>query len=391
MTKDLFLSLINSKTVFLDGATGTQLQAHGMPFGQPTEEWVLQNPDVLKSIQSEYIAAGSDIIYAPTFSANRVKLQNSPLGNNIYETNKQLVSLTKDICANALVAGDVSPIGKMLSMEMNMAECIDVYKEQITALCEAGVDLIVAETMIDIAEARAAVIAARQVCDLPVICTMVFDESMRCTGGTDALTAMVILQSEGVSAFGANCGTGPETMLKLIDTIASKASVPIIAKPNAGMPVIAADGSVSYKMSAGEFAAHSKKLADSGASILGGCCGTSPAHIRELTKAVGTAKRPTQSTPLKALASSLAYCEYSDDLTISEPLDISRDTTELTNAMFMFDESIDVIRLVCTGECDVETVIPELSLYTSKPFWFDISDESILSRAKTVYNGKGVW
>lgn len=297
MTREQLHNLIYNKIIILDGATGTNLQKAGMPIGVCPEQWILEHPDVMVNLQASYIEAGSHIIYAPTFTASRIKLAEYGLEDNIEEMNKELVAISKRAVAKAgyrgYIAGDVTLTGKQLAPmgDLQFEELVDVYKEQIGYIAEAGVDLLVVETMMSLAETRAAVIAAKEVCDLPIIVTMTFNEDGRTLYGTDPETAVNVLQSLGVSAIGANCSTGPEEMCEIIAAMKAVSNVPIIAKPNAGMPELV-DGETIYAMTPEEFAEAGQKLVESGAGILGGCCGTTPQHIAALARVVKSMEPP---------------------------------------------------------------------------------------------------
>lgn len=290
MTQEEFRRLASERIIYLDGATGSNLLKRGMPGGVCPEQWILENRSVLISLQQEYIQAGSNIIYAPTFSANRIKLQEYRLADRIKEINQSLVRLSLEAAENkALVAGDITMTGRQLAPTgtMQFEELTAIYREQITYLAEAGADLLVIETMMSLQEARAALIAAKEVCDLPVLVTMTFEADGRCLFGTDARTAAVTLESLGAAAVGVNCSAGPDKMTSVIQAMAEASTIPIIAKPNAGLPTLGADGGTEYDMSAAVFAQEMKKLAEAGASLLGGCCGSSPEYIRLLLETVG--------------------------------------------------------------------------------------------------------
>lgn len=287
MNRKNFKKLTENKLIYLDGATGSNLMKRGMPSGVCPEKWILDHPDVLIGLQKEYIEAGSNIIYAPTFTANRIKLKEYGLEDQIEEINERLVKLSiRAAAGKALVAGDVTMTGRQLAPMGNMdfEELISVYKEQITLLDRAGVDLIAVETMMSLQETRAALIAAKEVCDLPVIVTLTFDENGRTLYGTDAVTAAITLEKLGAAAVGANCSTGPDKMISLIEQIAEVVEIPVIAKPNAGMPSLNEQGETIYGMEAEAFAQEMKALVKAGAGILGGCCGTTPAHIKRLAE-----------------------------------------------------------------------------------------------------------
>lgn len=291
MNRQEFNTLIKDCPIFLDGATGSNLLKRGMPAGVCPELWIAEHKDVLIALQKEFIEAGSNIVYAPTFSANRVKLKEYGLEGRIRELNLALVAISKEAAGeNAYVAGDITMTGEQLAPigKMDFEELISVYKEQISYLAEAGADLLVIETMMSLQETRAAVIAAKETCDLPILATMTFEADGRTLYGTDAKTAAIVLESLGVSAVGANCSTGPDKMTEIIHNMAEVTSIPIIAKPNAGLPVLNEEGATVYDMEEAEFAEGMKLLIDAGASVIGGCCGTTPSYIAAAKEAVGS-------------------------------------------------------------------------------------------------------
>ncbi len=286
MTREEFKQLIEKKLVFLDGATGSNLQKRGMPNGVCPELWVAENPGVLLQLQKEYVEAGTNILYSCTFGGNRIKLEEYGLADRQEEILTRLVAISREAAAGkALIAGDITMTGEQLSPigKLDFEELVDIYKEQIRYMEKAGVDLLVVETMMSLQETRAALIAAREVCDLPVMVTMTFEADGRALFGTDVLTAAIVLESLGADAFGINCSTGPQQMIPLFEQINSVVSIPLIAKPNAGLPMLDEEGNTVYSMGPQEFAEETKKLWEKGASILGGCCGTTPAHIEALT------------------------------------------------------------------------------------------------------------
>jgi len=301
MTREEFRSITKSY-VYLDGATGSNLVKAGMPSGVCPEQWILENVGIMLELQKKYVAAGTDILYAPTFTANRVKLAEYGLESRLKSMVKKLVAISREAASAAdhpvYVAGDLTMTGEQLRPmgKMELEELIEIYREQIIALQEAGVDLLVVETMMSLAEARAALIAAKEVCDLPVMVTLTFEPDGRTLYGTDARTAAVVLESLGAAAIGVNCSTGPAHMRQLVaDMAACTAEVPIIAKPNAGMPYLDEQGRTCYNMDAEEFAQEMQVLVEAGASILGGCCGTTPEFIRELQENFG--KVPVPGVP----------------------------------------------------------------------------------------------
>ncbi|MBR3835012.1 MAG: homocysteine S-methyltransferase family protein [Lachnospiraceae bacterium] len=291
MDKLLFQKLFEDRIVMLDGATGSNLIACGMPIGVCTEKWILDNPKHLIKLQREYIKSGSNIILAPTFTANRIKLAEYGLSDKVKEINTNLVELSKQAVSlegqRGYIAGDITMTGKQLKPigDLELEELIDVYKEQATALYEAGVDLFVVETMMSLAEARAAVIAIKEVCDLPIMVSLTFNEDGKTLFGSTPEASVVVLQSLGASAVGINCSTGPKEMQTLIKEMLKYAKVPIFAKPNNGKPELI-DGKTSYRMTPEEFAQLGRELVDLGVNAIGGCCGTTPKHISVLKSLV---------------------------------------------------------------------------------------------------------
>ena len=280
-----FEQLATQKILFLDGATGSNLIKRGMPAGVCPEKWILEHQDVFVGLQKEYVEAGSNILYAPTFTANRIKLKEYGLQDEIEAINRGLVALSKEAAGNkALVAADITMTGEQLAPmgKMDFEELISVYKEQISLTCEAGVDLIVVETMMSLQETRAALIAAKEVCDLPVMVTLTFEPNGKTLFGTDAVTAAITLEKLGAAAIGANCSTGPDQMVELIQRISDVVSIPVIAKPNAGLPSLNENGETVYDMNEDDFVKGMRLLLDAGASIIGGCCGTSPSYIKAI-------------------------------------------------------------------------------------------------------------
>lgn len=298
MNKQEFKKFVDSKVVILDGATGSNLQNKGMTSGVCPEKWILNNKEALIELQFEYLKAGTDILYAPTFTANRIKLKEYGLEDKIKEYNHELVKLSKEAISRyelwntnnskrrVLIAGDLTMTGEQLYPfgKLRFEELIDVYKEQISYLVEAGVDLLILETMMSLQECRAAVLAAKETCDLPIMVTLTFGDDNRTLYGTDPETAVIVLQSLGVDAIGVNCSTGPEKMCDILKLMKEYAKVPLIAKPNAGLPKLVG-GNTVFDMEAEEFAEKSKDLINAGANMVGGCCGTTPEHIKLLAEA----------------------------------------------------------------------------------------------------------
>ena len=287
MNREKFAALCRSRPLLLDGATGSNLMKRGMPRGVCTELWIDAHPEILLDLQREYVAAGSDIIYAPTFSANRHTLEREGLGDQVGELNRRLVALSRQAAGGkALVAGDMTTTGIPLEpngpMEYNRLH--EIYREQAAALAEGGADLIVIETMLGIDETAVALEAVREVCDLPVLCSLTVQSDGSAYFGGNCVDAVEELQELGASAAGVNCSCGPEQLVSLVRNMKAVAKIPLLVKPNAGMPAISDDGEAVYPMTAAEFAAHMRVLLEAGANLIGGCCGTTPEFIAEMKR-----------------------------------------------------------------------------------------------------------
>lgn len=299
MTKKEFREFVNKGPIILDGATGTNLMAAGMPIGVCPEAWILEHKEVLLNLQRGYVEAGTNIVYAPTFTGNRIKLEEYGLADRITEINTELVRLSREAVGDkALVAGDMTMTGQQLFPlgELMFEDLVEVYKEQASILDKAGADLFVVETMMSLQECRAAVLAIKEVSDKPVMVTLTYNEDGRTLYGTPPEAAVVVLQSLGVDVIGINCSTGPMEMIEPVKIMAEYATIPILAKPNAGLPELV-DGETVYRMTPEEFAEAGAALVEAGAAIVGGCCGTTPEHIAALTAKV---KGMELITPLKS-------------------------------------------------------------------------------------------
>ena len=274
-----------NRIIYLDGAMGTNLQKRGLPQGVCPEKWLTEHQDVLYKLQTEYVQAGSDILYVPTFTGNRIKLSEYGLEDELDFINKTLTEVSRSVARDSgkdvLLSGDISMTGVQLRPmgPMDFEELVDVYKEQAKSLYEAGVDLITIETMMSLNETRAAVIAIKETCDLPVFATLTFNEDGRTLYGTDPETAAVVLSHLGVDAIGANCSTGPKDMASVIRLMAASCDLPIIAKPNAGIPRLDENGDTVYDNTPENFAEEMSLLTEAGATIIGGCCGTDADYI----------------------------------------------------------------------------------------------------------------
>lgn len=284
MTKQELQDLFQKGPIILDGATGSNLMAKGMPMGVCPEDWIYHHKDAIVSLQKAYVEAGTQILYAPTFTANRIKLAEYGMEDRLEELNRAMVRYSREAAGDrAFVAGDLTMTGRQLYPvgDLMFEDLVDVYKEQVRAILKEGVDLFVIETMMSLQECRAALLAVKETCDLPVMISLTYNEDGRTLYGTSPEIAMVVLEHMGADIVGVNCSTGPLAMIPLVKAILPYADIPIMVKPNAGMPELE-NGETVYKMTPEEFADACEQLVDAGASVVGGCCGTRPDHIKAL-------------------------------------------------------------------------------------------------------------
>ena len=337
--------------LLLDGATGTTLLRAGMPADACVEQWVLDHPDVLMELQKSYAAAGCNVLYAPTFGANRVNLKRHGLEDKVEEYNRRLVALTQEAARGSacLVAGDMSPLGLLTEPfgDATFEELVKVYAQQAAVLKDSGVDLIVCETMTSLTDARAALLAARRT-GLPVFVTLTVDARGRTMSGSPLLPCVITLQSLGAAAVGLNCSTGLTGMDEWLEDVLPYAAVPLIAKPNA----MAKDAvGFDQNLDPAQFAAGMEALLDAGASIVGGCCGTTPAHLAALREVVD--RHPTiapKEIDMDAAAGERAAFFLSDDL---EPSPLIECDSRLPDELIDAEEEYNVARVHITCEDDI--------------------------------------
>lgn len=275
----------------LDGATGTELAKRGMQKEECTERFVLENPNVIKSLQREYMEAGSDAVLAPTFGANRATLERHGfLAEDVKKTCQELFNIAKSTADGKKIAADISPTGLMIAPfgDTPPETVYNIYHEQAETLIECGADFFFVETMISAAEALLAVKAVRDISkDIPVFVSMTVDESGRTMNGDSLDAVLITLAQYDIQAFGCNCSIGPEVIynaLKPAAPFAKLYGIPLIAKPNAGMPVTK-DGITQYPLTPLDMAGYVDKLTELGVGVFGGCCGTTPAHIEAIAGA----------------------------------------------------------------------------------------------------------
>ncbi len=271
-----------------DGAMGTMLQKAGLPAGYCPELWNVENPVAVTAIHRQYVESGADIIETNSFGANRIKLSHYRLEDKVVALNEAAVKAARAACGpKTRVAGSVGPTGKFIAPlgDLSFDAAYEVYYEQITALDRAGADMIIIETVIDIQEMRAALLAAKAASEKPVVCQLSFGADGRTLTGTDPRTAAIILEAMGADVIGANCSLGPAQLLEVVTELAAAASLPVSVQPNAGMPELI-NGQTVFPMDPAEMATWTPQLVAAGATYIGGCCGTTPEHIKAIKAVV---------------------------------------------------------------------------------------------------------
>ncbi|MGV8057657.1 MAG: homocysteine S-methyltransferase family protein [Smithellaceae bacterium] len=404
-------SLWKKKVIILDGACGTELQKKGLPAGVCPELWCLENHEIIQEVHASYKLAGAQIVYSCTFGANRFKLAEYGAGENTYQINRDLVGLAKNALGkNVLVAGDIGPTGLFVEPfgPLGFEEAVAAYKEQVRGLIDGGCDLIVIETMIDIQETRAALLAVKETKDIFTIVSMTFEKDGHTLNGTDPVSSLITLQSLGADAVGCNCSCGPEKMLEFITLMKPYAIVPLIAKPNAGVPRLE-NGKTVFDMEAPVFGSFGRKLAEAGANMIGGCCGTTPAHIQELAAAITGSKTqlPVRKS-LGALSSSRGYLIFEE----TAPLYIAGERINPTGKKALQQELLEgktsIIRQMAVTQekqgahlldvnvgqagidevATIKSIIGLLSTVTKLPLIVDSSKIETIEAALRIYPGR---
>lgn len=377
--------------LILDGAMGTQLIKHGMPSGVCPEQWSADHPEAAAAIQKAYIDAGSMVVYSPTFGANSAVLEGRGVFNKVEELNGKLAGISRSVAeGKALVAGDISSTGGMLYPmgDMSFEELYEIYLEQAGALEKAGVDLFVIETIGNVAEARAALLAVKAVSKKPVFVSFTCDEKGRTMMGTDVCAALLIMQGMGADAFGLNCSVGPKDMLPQICRLYEYSDIPLLAKPNAGLPQ-SVDGETVYSLDAEQFASYIPQLAEAGVSIFGSCCGSDPTFIAAIANAVKgiKTKDPAPKYP------ELLPCATEKDVFMLEP-DISCEQVfacddELEDNICELEEG-ELFAVEINSIEDV-AVFSDVQYSIKNPLCILCDDAVLLEKALRAYQGRPIY
>lgn len=290
-------ALAQRRPLLADGATGTMLQTMGLPVGQPPEQWTLTNPDAVRDLARQYAEAGSDLVYTNTFGANRIRLKRFGLDNHVAELNRLAVQLAREGVSQArrpegaslpFVAASIGPTGELLEPfgDLTVEEAREAFAEQAASLAEAGVDAFVCETFSDLSEALACLQAVQSVAMVPTFVSLSFEESGRTMMGVSPEEAANRLLDAGATVVGANCSVGPEVVERVVQAMkAVRPDALLLAKPNAGKPQLV-EGKVIYPVTPDEMATFALRMKNLGVAIIGGCCGTTPAHIAAMAAAL---------------------------------------------------------------------------------------------------------
>lgn len=405
---------LGKRILFIDGAMGTFLQQRGLKPGELPECVNMTNPALVSEIHRAYIDVGCDVITANTFGANRIKLENT--GYSVDDVVRSAVTNAKTIAREASAAEkryaalDVGPTGKLLEPfgDLSFDEAYEVFAEQIVAGERYGADLVIIETMTDTYEMKAAVLAAKEASNLPVFATFSFDEKGKLLTGGDIACAVALLEGLGVDALGINCSLGPEKLKQFLPAFTELSSLPIIVTPNAGMPVLR-DGETVFDVDPEQFAAEMLTISKAGAHILGGCCGTTPAHLKRTVELCSEVPPcPVTNKPITVVSSYSKTCVIGDKpVIIGERINptgkkrfrqalLEGDYDYLVDQGLAQQDANAQILDVNVGipgieECAVMVrAVRELQMVSTLPLQIDSSDPEVLEKSLRIYNGKAM-
>ena len=409
MTK--LFDLLGKQTLFFDGAMGTMLQQMGMAPGEFPESWNLSRPDDIKSIHKAYLEAGCHILKTNTFGGNRVKMAEA--GLSVKEVVRAGVSIAKEAAKgfeNRFVALDMGPTGKLMEPlgELSFDEAYEAFKEMAVAGEEAGADLCLIETMSDTYEVKAAVLAVKENTALPVFVTMIFDEQGKLLTGGDIPAAVAMLEGLRVDALGLNCGAGPEQMMKLLTQLFDCTCLPVIVNPNAGLPV-SVNGKTVFNVGPEEFSADMEKIGKMGAWMLGGCCGTTPEHLKATVERCRNIEPKPLPNPSRTVVSSYAKAVELGEVSVivgerinptgkkrfkealrENDLDyiLREGITQQQNGAHILDVNVGLPEI--DESAVMAAVVPKLQGVVDLPLQIDTTNIDAMERALRIYNGKAM-
>ncbi len=401
--------LLGKQILFFDGGMGTMLQKYGMKGGEIPELLNITNPELITKIHTEYLSAGANVITTNTFGANPLKLKDADTDEIINAAMSNARRAIAEVCDEQphFVAFDMGPTGKLMEPmgELTFDEAYNAFSSVAKTAEKAGADLVIIETMSDTLEAKAAVLAVKENTNLPVFLTMTFDESYKTLTGADVHVMSAIFEGLGVECLGINCGLGPVQIAEMMTELSKISSIPVMAQPNAGLPQIE-NGKTVYNVNPEVFGAECKKIAELGASVLGGCCGTTPEHIAELVKQCRGYTPRVEEKDFTVVAS-YSKAVYLDNrpVIIGERInptgkkkfkealrcgDIDYIVEEAFSQLDAGAHILDInVGLPEIDECAMmERVVKEVSAAVNLPLQIDSSDPATIERALRIYNGK---
>ena len=401
------LERLRKERIYMDGGTGTMLQAAGLPGGKAPEDWNLENPSEITKLHRSYLEAGCTVISSNTFGVNSLK----------YDNYEELIRAAFACAREALkdypdryVAYDVGPTGKLLEPlgDLDFEDAVSIYKDGMRVAADCGADCILIETMNDSYETKAAVLAAKETCDLPVFVTNVYDGSGKLMTGANPPAMIAMLEGLHCDAIGMNCSLGPDQMAKLVPVFAEYASVPIIVTPNAGLPRVE-NGRTVYDIDPEEFARHMVTIANAGATILGGCCGTTPEYMRQVIAATKDLPYALPEPKNRTLISSYTHAvelkrgpvligeriNPTGKKRLKEALRTKNLNYILQEGLRQVEENVPVLDVnVGLPEINepemMEAVVKELQAVTDAVLQIDTTDPEAMERALRHYNGKAL-
>lgn len=393
------LNMLDKTNIFFDGAMGTMLQKAGIKAGQLPDLYNITNRETIIDIHMKYIDAGCDVLTTNTFGSNSYKINDTQYSVN--EVVSAAIGCAKEAInrknksGQVFVACDIGPIGKLLypSGTLKFDKAYDAYKEIVVAGRESGADLFIVETMSDIYDAKAAILACKENSDLPVFSTMTLESNDRTLTGSDIAILGATLQSLDIDAVGLNCSRGPEEMKRVVEQLSEIVSIPIIIQPNAGLP-ITKDGVNYYPLQPTDYANAVKKLVYPGVYILGGCCGTTPEHISELINVVGrTHNEIVLKNASNIVCSTSVYRELTDNTDVSEDIVITPETdiNDVIDSIFdLIDNDIEVVSIFLKNNVQdtVCNIINEIQAVIKLPLIFKSNSQDLLNLAGRYYAGR---
>lgn len=403
-----FMKDIKDRVLLYDGSKGTMLHQLGLQGGDCAEAWNISHAGEVEKVYTLYKEAGSDVIQTNTFQGSRPKLAEYGLGDKTHEFNFEGARLARKVMGkDGFVAASIGPVGKLFepSGELTFQTAYEVYREQVKAVADGGADIINFETFTDIAEMRAALLAAKETVQLPVICSMAFEANGRTLMGTDPFIAGIILKSLGADMIGTNCSFGPEHLLAILGKMAETGGIPLCVKPNAGLPELI-DGKTVFKESPEKFAQLANDFVQLGVRLIGGCCGTTPEFIKALKARLdGVIPEKPASRSWHVITSGVKVVNLE---TLTEPsvgrIDAARDPGLLQelrsgNCEFIVDRALELscegYDVICINVDDAQgddellsRVVNAAQGYLKEPFILQTASAKALAAALRIYSGK---